>query len=71
MNEQLALYAIEGLQFIAKLFKDGKDVSALITLTDDQLTAMQADGNRAPTAEERAARAALLDQLAELPAQAG
>lgn len=43
--------------------------SAILTEIDKHLTAMQADGNRGPNAEERAWALGVIEQLSAQPAQ--
>jgi hypothetical protein len=65
---QLLSYAIQGIRAALKALGAYSQASAILQTIDDNLTAMQAEG-RNPTEAERAAIAAILDDLVKQPAQ--
>lgn len=67
---QLLAYVTQGIKFALTLVTRGSQAHDVLSQIDASLTAMQADGNRAPNEEERASLSALLDQLAAQPPQA-
>lgn len=61
---QILAYAIQGIRFAMTTLTAGSQAHTILGQTDAALTAMQADGNRAPTQAERDALQATLDGLA-------
>lgn len=62
-------YAIQAVRFALTLVGVGSAAHTFLGGLNDDLTRMQAEGNRVPTPEERAALVAKLEQLAAQPAQ--
>jgi hypothetical protein len=66
----LLSYAIQAVRFALTLVGVGSAAHTFLSGLDADLTRMQAEGNRVPTPEERAALIAKLEQLSLKPAQA-